>query len=209
MTDIYDISRTLSPTLAVWPGDTPFSLRQNLSLAGGDGVNLTTLTLSAHAGTHLDAPWHVMAGGAHPADLPLEPFIGRAHVVTVERTAGGIVPADLAGHDWSGGQRLLIHTWYSDVPDDRFVPDFPYPTLELIEWLAARGLVLLGVDTPTVDSFDSEALEGHRRLFERGIYNLEMLALAGVPDGVYELIALPLKIAGGCGSPVRAILRRT
>ncbi len=207
MPRIYDITRTLSPETAVWPGDTPFSFRQNLSLAEGDSANLTTLTLTAHAGTHTDAPWHVLPGGAHPADLPLEPFIGPAHVVFVERAVGGIVPADFEGRDLSGMERLLIHTFYSDLPDDRFVPDFPYPTPELIEWLAGQGVLLLGVDTPTVDSFDSEALDCHRSLFERGIYNLELLQLSGVPDGVYELIALPLKMAGVCGCPVRAILR--
>lgn len=207
MPQLYDITRTLSPQTAVWPGDTPFSFQQDLSLAAGDAANLTTLTLTAHAGTHLDAPWHVLPGGAHPADLPLAPFVGPAHVVFVERAVGGIVPDDFAGHDLSGLQRLLIRTFYSDLPDDRFVPDFPYATPELVDWLAGQGAVLLGVDTPTVDGFDSESLAAHHRLFEQGLYNLELLKLSGVPDGVYELIALPLKMAGVCGSPVRAILR--
>lgn len=204
---LYDITRTITPTLAVWPGDTPFSLNHALRTEEGASVNLTTLTLSAHTGSHADAPYHITADGAHPADLPLERYIGRAHVVTIAREHGGIVPEDFAGRDLNGLERLLIHTWVSDLPDDRWPDDFPYPTVELADWLAAQGAVLLGLDCPSVDRFDSTDLPVHRRLLAHGIANLETLRLAGVPDGVYELIALPLKLAGACGSPVRAVLR--
>jgi arylformamidase len=104
-------------------------------------------------------------------------------------------------------QRLLIHTWVSELADDRWPDDFPYPTVELADWLAARGVVLLGVDMPSVDRFDDNRLLCHHRLYEHGIAHLETLVLKDVPDGVYELIALPLKLAEVCGSPVRAILR--
>lgn len=207
MTRIYDISRTISPDLAVWPGDTPFSFEQVASIREGASVNLTTLTLSAHTGTHADAPWHFSDEGRHPADLPLEPYFGPAHVVTIARRQGGIVPADFDGYDLGGLKRLLIHTWVSDLPDSAWPEDFPYPTLELIDWLAEHGLLLLGVDTPSVDRFDDQQLVCHHRLHKHGIATLESLRLAGVPDGIYELAALPLKIAGVCGSPVRAVLR--
>ncbi|GAB4473923.1 MAG: arylformamidase [Anaerolineae bacterium] len=207
MARIYDISRTISPRLAVWPGDAPFSFQQVLDIGAGASVNLTTLTLSAHTGSHADAPWHYDAHGPHPADLPLERYIGLAHVVTITRQHGGIVPEDFSGCDLEGMQRLLIHTWVSDLPDDVWPEDFPYPTPDLVDWLAARGVVLLGVDMPSVDSFASKTLDCHHRLYAHGIANLETLLLRDVPDGVYELIALPLKIAGVCGSPVRAVLR--
>ncbi|GAB4574655.1 MAG: arylformamidase [Anaerolineae bacterium] len=208
MPTIYDISRTLSPALAVWPGDPPFEADQMQSLAAGDAVNLTRLRFSAHSGTHLDAPWHTEPQNVHPADLPLEVFIGPARVVTVTRRAGGIVPADFAAIDLTGVTRLLVHTWYSnEVPDERFDERFPYPTPELMDWLADRGMILLGVDVPSVDGFGNPTLAAHHRQFARGMYNLENLLLRGVPDGDYELVALPLKIAGVCGSPVRAILR--
>ncbi len=207
MTRLYDISRTISPTLSVWPGDTPFSFKQLLSLEQGDSVNLTTLTLSAHTGSHADAPWHCDAEGAHPADVPLEKYLGLAHVISIARRHGGIVPADFQGRDLLGVQRLLIHTWVSDLADDAWPEDFPYPTIDLIDWLAAQGIVLLGTDTPSMDSFDSVELACHHRLNLHGIASLESLRLCGVPDGIYELIALPLKIAGVCGSPVRAVLR--
>ncbi len=212
MTQLYDITRTIAPTLAVWPGDTPFSFEQKLTLEESGFVNLTTLTMTAHAGTHMDAPWHtesraVHAGAMHPADMPLEPFIGPALVISVDPQRGGILPADLGDVDLDGVTRVLLHTWYSTVPEDSFEQDFPYPTVALIDWLADRGVVLLGVDVPTIDPFDSETLDGHHRLFARGMVNLENLALDGVPDGRYELVALPLKLAGVCGSPVRAVLR--
>jgi arylformamidase len=204
---LYDISRTISPTLAVWPGDQPFSFEHILRKTDGAAVNLTTLSLSPHTGSHADAPYHVAEGDLHPADLPLEKYIGPAHVVTIDRQHGGIVPADLGRGDLTGLQRLLIHSWVSDLPDGTWPKDFPHPTVELADWLAGQGVVLLGVDSPSVDAFDSRELPCHHRLKEHGIVNLETLRLAGVPDGVYELIAFPLKIAGVCGSPVRAVLR--
>ena len=207
MPRLYDISRTIAPATAVWPGDTPYSLEHILRLSEGASVNLTTLALSAHTGTHCDAPYHYVDGEAPPAELGLEPYIGPTHVVTIERQHGGITPADLPNPSLASVQRLLIHTWVSDLPDDQFPEDFPYPTLELIDWLADRGGVLFGVDMHSVDRFGSKDLECHHRLYERGLVNLETLKLSGVPDGEYELIALPLKLAGACGSPLRAVLR--
>jgi arylformamidase len=204
---LYDISRLVSPTLKVWPGDTAFSTRHVLRQSAGASVNLTTFTLSAHTGSHADAPYHYHDGDAHPADLPLDPYIGSAHLVTVTRRTGEIVPTDLAGYDLGGIERLLIHTWVSDLPDNAWPDDFPYPSLALIDWLAHRQVVLVGTDAPSVDRFDSQDLPGHHRLRQHGMVNLETLCFAGVPDGRYELVALPLKLAEGCASPVRAVLR--
>jgi arylformamidase len=204
---IYDISRTISPDIAVWPGDSPYSYTQVLDIDSGSSVNLMTLTMSAHTGSHADAPFHYEREGEHPAKLDLSKYIGPAHVVSISRRQGGILPDDLDAHDLKGIERLLIHTWVSDLPDNEWPQDFPFPTLDLIDWLAAQGGVLLGVDVPSVDAFDSTNLECHHRLYHYGIANLEMLNLSGVPDGYYELVALPLKLDGVCGSPVRAVLR--
>jgi arylformamidase len=204
----YDITRTISPTLAVWPGDAAFSYVHNLRKQAGDAVNLTTITLSPHTGSHADAAYHFTDAGPHPAGMPLEHYIGPAHVVTIDRHSGGMIPADFAEQDLSGMQRLLIHTRVSEQPDGVWPDDFPYPTVELVDWLAAHNVLLLGLDSPSVDAFDSTHLPCHHRLWEHGIVHLETLVLAGVPDGVYELIALPLKLDGVCGSPVRAVLRR-
>jgi arylformamidase len=204
---IYDISRTIAPSTTVWPSDSPFAFDVISRRDKNAGVNLTTLHMSAHTGTHADAPWHYDNAGAHPADLLLDRYLGSAHVVTITRQHGGIIPADFDERDLAGMQRLLIHTWVSDLSDDQWPDDFPYPTPELIDWLADFGAVLLGVDMPSVDRFDDAELLCHHRLYANGINNLESLRLAGVPDGSYELVALPLKIADVCGSPVRAILR--
>lgn len=208
MGQLYDITRTVSRRTAVWPGDSPFAFEQIVDMSAGESVNLTTLTLSPHTGTHADAPWHTSAAGAHPSALGLAPYLGPAHVVHVTRRHGGITPADLGGFAPARVERLLLRTWCSDLPDDQWPEDFPYPTVALIDWLAARGGLLLGVDMPSVDAFDSTDLPGHARLRAHGMANLELLALGGVPPGAYELIALPLKLDEVCGSPVRAVLRK-
>ena len=203
----YDVSRTISPTLRVWPGEEQFSFQQMLFLDKGDSVNLTLWKIGAHTGTHMDAPWHTEPVDIHPADLPLETYIGPARLVTVARKAGGIVPADLGLDTLAGTPRLLIHSWYSDVPDNEWSSDFIYPSVELVDWLAAQGVILLGVDMPSVDPFGSPDLPSHHRLAHHDIRQVETMMFKGVPDGVYELVALPLKVAGVCGGPLRAILR--
>jgi arylformamidase len=178
-----------------------------MELEKGDSVNLTRLSISPHTGSHADGGWHTSNYGMHPDQLPLEKFIGPAQVVTIARRHGAILPEDIQPAITQPIQRLLIHTWISDNPDSEFHQDFPYPSVALIDWLADQGGVLLGLDSPSVDDFASKTLPGHHRLRERGLVHLEILQLRGVPDGHYELIALPLKLAGVCGSPVRAILR--
>lgn len=204
---IYDITRTISPSLRVWPGDTPYSLRHALRLADGHAVNLTTLTFSAHTGTHADAYYHFEPEGAHPAAMPLDAYLGRARVVTVSRRDGPLGLDDFSPGSLEGVQRLLIHSWVSDLPDDRWPDAFPYLSVPLIAHLAAQGARLIGLDSPSVDAFDSTELTCHHTLSHYKIVNIEMLQLRGVPDGDYELAALPLKLEGACGSPVRAALR--
>lgn len=205
---VYDITRTLTPGIAVWPGDAPYTVAPVLRMTDGASVNLTTLTLSPHTGAHADAYFHYEPDGAHPAHMPLDAYIGAAHVVTVSKRDGGLMPDDLAHADLTGAERLLIHSHVSDLPDDQWPAEFPYLTVELIAWAAARGIRLIGLDSPSVDAFDSTDLPCHHALKAHGLVNLELLMLRGVPDGLYELIALPLKLDLACGSPVRAILRR-
>lgn len=205
---VYDITRTLTPGIAVWPGDALYAVAPVLRMTDGASVNLTTLTLSPHTGAHADAYFHYEPDGAHPAHMPLDAYIGAAHVVTVSKRDGGLTPDDLAHADLTGAERLLIHSHVSDLPDDQWPAEFPYLTVELIAWAAARGIRLIGLDSPSVDAFDSSDLPCHHALKAHGLVNLELLMLRGVPDGLYELIALPLKLDLACGSPVRAILRR-
>lgn len=204
---LYDITRTVSAQTAVFPGDTPYRVDEQWRISDGAPVNLTAITTTPHVGTHADAYYHYERDGAHPAAMPLEPYIGRARVVSVGRHSGAMTLDDLAADSIDGAERLLIHTWVSDVPDDQWVEDFPYPSVGLIEALAAHGVKLIGLDVASVDAVDSTTLPGHHALKRLGMVNLENLILRDVPDGDYELSALPLKLDAACGSPVRAVLR--
>ncbi len=201
---IYDISRRVTSTLPVWPGDQPFQVRHALRKSEGSSVNLTTLTTTAHLGTHADAYYHYGDDGAFIGDMPLDAYVGPARVVSVQPNDGPLQPADVGAVD--GVERLLIHSAVSDL-DEVWPSLFPYLSVTLIDWLAAAGVRLIGLDSPSVDAFDSQELPCHHALRQHGMVNLESLYLRGVPDGDYELIALPLRLDGACGSPVRAILR--
>lgn len=205
--ELFDITRTLSPALAVWPGDTPFSAQVVSRISQGEVSNLTTLTMSSHTGTHADAPYHIKDDGLTMAKVSLAPYIGPATVVTVRRRAGALTLTDFSGFNWVGVQRLLVHSEASTWPVDHFLSEYVYPSPELVNFLAEQGIILFGSDAPSVDPVDSAALPGHHTLIDHGIAILENLLLTGIPDGQYELIALPLKIEGGDGSPVRAVLR--
>ncbi len=204
---IYDITRTVAPTTAVFPGDTTFSAERKWRIEDGVPVNLTKIITTPHVGTHADAYFHVSTTGAHPLDMPLEAYIGRARVITVDKRQGAITRADLEPFALAHAERVLIHTWVSELPDNEWARNHPYLAPDVIGWLAGLGVVLIGVDFASVDDQASATLPTHKALITHGMVNLELLALNGVPDGEYELIALPLKLDQACGSPVRAILR--
>lgn len=203
---LYDITRTVAASTAVWQGDTPYRADPLLRLADGWAVNLMTLTTTPHVGTHADAYFHYESNGAHPATMPLDAYIGRARVLTVTKRSGALLPSDLPA-SLAGVERLLIHSHVSDLDDSVFAPEFPYLSVELIDELAAAGIRLIGLDSPSVDAVDSTALPCHHALYRHGMVNLENVLLRGVPDGDYDLIALPLKLDAACASPVRAVLR--
>ena len=204
---IFDISRSLWPGLAVWPGDTPFTLKHNLQRSEGALANLSTLTLGAHTGAHIDAPYHFNNNAPTIDRLPLHIFWGKAQVVSVGKKNGPLSSDDFAGVDFSLAPRLLVHTPASEGDLSEFPAQFAYPNPALADFLGARGVILFGTDAPSVDPVESETLAGHYALLKNNIAILEGLLLRNVPDGVYELTALPLKIIGGDGSPVRAALR--
>ena len=194
MPDLIDITRPISRSIATWPGDTPFTLETIARIADGSSVNLTTWHLSAHTGTHADAEFHFADDGRPIDQMGLDRYIGRAQVISVNRDSGAITPAAL-GEVAISAARVLLRTSASDLPDDQWPSRFATLAPDLIDWLADRGVVLIGTDAPSVDAFDSKDLPAHHQLRKRGVANLEGLALHGVADGVYDLIALPL--AGG------------
>lgn len=206
--EFIDITRIITAEMAVWDGDTPFNLTQQLSLAKGDSVNLTTLTISAHMGTHVDAPAHFSIDDQTMEDVPLEVYWGPAQVVTVNKTAGPLTPADFQHIDLTLASRLLVNSHHAARDQTVFHTDFVYPSPELAAYLSVHGIILYGADAPSMDAADDPHLPGHQALLHHGIFILEGLDLRSAADGLYELAALPLKIAGGDGSPVRAVLRR-
>ncbi len=205
-----DISRPLSAALAPWPGDTPFEHRLTWRIADGAVVNVGALTMGTHNGTHADAPFHYLTDGA-PIDA-LDPalFIGPAVVADVTAAGWTITRAALANAARlladGGIPRLLLKTgaW----PDSTRFPDrLPLLAPDVPAWLGKLGVRLLGLDVPSVDSIDSKDLPIHLALAAANVCIVESLDLGAVSAGVYELIALPLRIVGGDASPVRAILQ--
>jgi arylformamidase len=202
---LYDISRPVSRALAGWPGDTPYQFEMLCRLREGAAVNLGSIAMSPHTGTHIDAPYHYEERGKTVGELTLETYIGAASVVGVEGRA--VITCEDIGAQWLQTPRLLLRT--NGWPDDTRFPDrIPVLDVDVPEWLHAHGVVLLGVDLPSVDQIDSKDLPVHHALGACEIAILEGVDLRAVPDGFYELIALPLRLEGADGCPVRAVLRR-
>lgn len=204
---LIDISQTLRPDLPVWPGDTAFSVERTWVLSPDCPVNVSRLTMSTHTGAHADAPLHYGADGAEMAAVPLDAYLGPAQLIDV--TACGprrIEPADVAGRLRSDTVRLILRT-FGRFPHDRWPEAFATPSTALIDLLAAQGGVLIGTDAPSLDPETSTDLPAHHAVRQHGLAILEGLVLDGVAEGRYELIALPLKLAGADASPVRAVLR--
>ncbi|MEZ4517909.1 MAG: cyclase family protein [Chloroflexota bacterium] len=160
---LIDISRSLNPTIAVWPGDTPLELQRKASLAEGDTVNLTTLVVSSHTGTHVDAPYHFLDDGPTLETVDLSVYWGPAQVVTVTKEAGALVPADFAHADLTLAPRLLVHSKASHKDPTQFHHDFVYPSPELADFLWIAGIILYGADAPSMDASDSETPPVTRR----------------------------------------------
>lgn len=205
MSRLHDITPTITARLAVWPGDTPASREVLCDLSKGDTITLSTLHSTVHLGAHVDAPSHYGVTGRTIEAQSLTPYLGPCQVVTanVDR-AERVTLAHLAAE--ISQPRALIRTGTYPDPES-FNEDFAALAPELIETFASGAGVLIGLDTPSVDLFDSKDLPSHQAALRRDIALLEGVTLTGVPDGVYELIALPLKLAGFDASPVRAVLR--
>jgi arylformamidase len=202
---IWDISRAIREETAVWPGDTPFSRRWVMRMEDGCSCNVSTVTHSVHCGTHADAPLHFDPKGIPIDQVDLGKYVGPCLVITA-KSRECLKPADLAGVDLRSAERLLVRG-PDRLRDDQWKDDFFYCSVEAARLVAKSGLKLLGLDSPSMDFMTSKELEAHKTLVAGGVAILESLDLSAVQDGRYELIALPLKMAGGDGSLVRAVLR--
>lgn len=204
-----DITRPLTGDLAAWPGDASFDYRLVARLAEGSSVNLGRVTTSLHSGTHADAFFHFDDAGLTMEKFAPERYVGAAAVVDLTtkfaKSSGEITIPDL--ESGALAPRLLIKTgvW----PDStQFPPAIPVLARGAAEWMQRRGVKLLGLDLPSVDAIDSKDLPNHHALHAADIAILEGLDLSAVEAGLYSLAALPLKIVGGDGAPVRAVLWR-
>lgn len=203
----HDVSRALTPGHPNWPGDAPLTVQPGLRIAGGDTVNTGVLSTSTHTGTHVDAPWHYDDAGARLDELPLEVWVGPCRMLDVRgRAEGGLLPASvLEGLRHDLPPRLLLHTG-QPAHWTEFPRDFVALSPGLIHAAAARGVRLIGTDSPSVDPLESKALDAHGACRDTGVLILEGLNLSAVPSGDYTLVCLPLPLSGVDGAPARAIL---
>ena len=202
---LYDVSPLISEAIAVWPGDAGFTRSLTFRISAGASVNVSAISLSTHTGSHVDAPYHFAEQGRTVDQLPLEPFIGPAMLVSAE--GAPIVGLEqLAVLDGEPVERLIVRTRRGGDPN-RFDPGFAALAPAAARRLVEVGVRLYGTDAYSVDPFDSKTLETHKILAAGGVMILEALRLDEPPPGLYELIALPLRIARADASPVRAVLR--
>lgn len=203
---IWDISQILSNDLPVWPGEARFSLDRHVTIGENCPVNVGTMHISLHAGSHADSPFHYDAQGLASADCELTPYIGPCIVVDC-RSANEIVDeSDIKWESLVGAQRVLFRT-YERFPLQKWDSSFKAVAATVIARLGHMGVQLVGTDAASLDPETSKTLDAHHEVRLRDMRILEGLVLDDVPPGRYELIALPLRIAGADASPVRAILR--
>ncbi|UJF27853.1 cyclase family protein [Planococcus sp. 107-1] len=204
-TEIIDITMELSSQTPEWPGDVAFDYKLSVTKEESGSVNVGQFKTSTHIGTHVDAPFHYNDDGIKIDELPLDVYRSAAQVADV-RGLTKITPEDLPELE-EGVTTLLLK---SDTWKDRTqFPDFwPLFDPRIAEWMVEKGIRLLGVDVPSVDAETSKELPTHMSMNRNGRFILEGIVLDDVAAGVYELIALPLKIKGAEGSPVRAVLYR-
>lgn len=205
MSRLWDISPVLGPATPPFPGDQPYEQRWTARIGPGCPVNLSALTLSPHLGAHADAPLHYADDAPAIGAVPLEPYLGPCRVIHAIGCRSLVRPEHLA-HALDGlPPRVLVRT--CERAPTAWSEDFAAYAPETIELLAARGVKLVGIDSQSVDPATSKTLDSHQLLLRHDLRVLENLVLDEVPEGDYELIALPLKLAFACASPVRAILR--
>jgi len=204
---LWDISPPVHAGSPVFPGDTPYRQRWAATIAPGCPVNVSAIELSPHVGAHADAPLHYDPSGAAVGELELDAYLGSCRVIHAIGCGPLIEPRHLAHALVDLPPRVLVRT-YARAPLDRFDTALSAYAVETIEQLAAHGVQLVGIDTASIDPAASKALPSHQAIRRLGLRVLENLWLDDVPEGDYELIALPLRLVTADASPVRAVLRR-
>ncbi len=202
---LYDISPPVSANSSVFPGDTPLSREVLLELAAGDHLTLSSVHSTVHIGAHTDAPSHISAAAPSVDEVDLQRYLGPCQVIRVSVPRGKLITPELIG-ERVRAPRVLIATGTFPDPTD-WNDDFAAFTPDAIAHLNRLEVTLVGIDTPSVDPSTSKDLRAHKACVKYDITILEGLVLHNVPEGLYELIALPLRLVGFDASPVRAVLR--
>ncbi len=203
---LWDISPPVAAASPVFPGDTPFQQHWTWQIGPDSPVNVSTLTLSPHTGAHADAPLHYDPHGVAIGAVPLDAYLGPCRVIHAIGRRALITPDLIAPQLVDTPPRVLVRTRFRAAVDE-WDADFTALAPETIDLLAALGVRLIGIDTPSLDPEQSKTLDSHQRVRAHGMAVLECLVLDEVPAGDYELIALPLKLTTADASPVRAVLR--
>ena len=207
MAKIIDLTVPLSGQLPSYPGDPAFQIEHTSRIRDGHPCNVSRLTLGTHAGTHVDAPYHFVESGVRVDELPLEILTGKARVVAIPAREA-VDRADLEALDLRDDLRLLVKTRNSgQLRQPEFRPDFVHLTPEAAAYLVQVGIKLVGWDYLSIEKFGSRDFPAHQALLGAGVIVVEGLDLSHVEPGEYELVCLPLKVAGGDGAPARVVLR--
>ena len=205
MKKLWDISPPIAADSPLFPGDTAYSQAWTARIAPGCPVNLSAITMSPHIGAHADAPLHYADGAAPIGQVDLAPYLGPCRVIHAIGCGPLVQPRHLAHAAHGLPPRVLVRT--CQAAPTAWSPEFSSFAPETIVWLAGLGATLVGIDSQSVDPADSKTLDSHHELLRLNLRVLENLLLDEVPEGDYELIALPLKFSSACASPVRAVLR--
>jgi arylformamidase len=207
MARIYDVTVPLSASNPTFPGDPRFQMEFTHRIEDGQPYNVGRITMGTHSGTHVDAPYHFLADGATVDQLPLEMLLGKARVVEVTAREK-IERADLEALDLRDDLRVLLKTRMSgQMRSPQFQEDFVYLTPDAAIYLVQAGIKLVGIDYLSVEQFGSHDFPAHHALLGAGVVIIEGLDLSQVEAGDYEMVCLPLRIAGADGSPARVVLR--
>lgn len=192
-----------------WPGDPECHIKRVVSMDEGAVCNLTHLSMSAHTGTHMDAPRHFIADGMTMEQMPLEPVIGRCRVFELLDCGDQITVDDLKKLKIAPRQRVLFKTRNStrSWAMNEFDKDFVSIRADAAQYLVDQGVVTVGVDYLSIGGFNKDGVETHQIMLGAGIWVIEGLNLAEIKSGYYELICLPLKLEGADGAPCRVVLR--
>lgn len=201
---IIDISPAIEEGMLLYPGDAQFQ-KIPICTIERSGCNMMKIGLGTHTGSHIDAPLHFLSDGDSIDNIPLSTFIGKVQVVEIKgrEITSGILREKVA----PDAERLLFKTTNSTLTQERrFSKDYTYLTQDGAQFLARSGIKLVGIDYISIERFGTSDFSVHKTLFEARICVLEGIDLSHVRAGYYTLVALPLKLKGLDGSPVRAIL---